>query len=118
MSKIHRLARDMFPQILQVLRSEGYRCIGPQIRDGAILYDNLDSIEQLPRGWQDRQAPGEYRISENDSPRYFAWANGPQALKPRLFTAREVLWKATIDANKEISFSETELADQPLAVIA
>jgi len=117
MSKIHQMTRDSFPQLLQVLQSEGYRCIGPQVREGAILYDDLDSIDQLPRGWQDKQAPGEYRLSVNPSPRYFAWANGPQALKPRLFTAREVMWKADIDTDKSITFSEAELAVQQMAVI-
>lgn len=117
MSKIQQLTRDMFPQLLQVLQAEGYRCIGPQIKDGAILYDNLDSVDQLPRGKQDKQAPGEYRMVENRSLRYFAWANGPQALKPRLFKPRETLWNASIDSTRCITFSETQPEVEPLAVI-
>jgi ferredoxin len=117
MSNIHQLSRNDFSQLLQVLQSEGYRCVGPQVRDGAILYENLDSIDQLPRGWQDRQAPGEYRLSAHNSPRYFAWANGPQALKPRLFSSREVMWKADINSDNGISFRETHIPNQPLAVI-
>ena len=117
MSIIHQLTRDKFPQLLEALNSAGYRCIGPQVRDGAILYDDLDSVDQLPKGRQDQQAPGEYRLAEIRSPRYFAWANGPQALKPFLFTPREVLWQAAIDADKGLVFCEPESELQPLAVI-
>jgi len=117
MSKVQQFARDRFPELLDALKTSGYRCIGPQIRDGAILYDTLDSFDQLPKGQQDHQSPGEYRITEISSPRNFSWANGPQALKPYLFAPHEVLWKANIDANKDITFSEAGLDVPPLAVI-
>lgn len=117
MSKTHQLARERFPQLLEVLNSAGYRCIGPQIREGAILYDHLDSIDQLPKGYQDKQTPGEYRLEEIHGPRYFAWSNGPQALKPFLFRPREVLWQARIGADKDLVFSEPVSDMQPLAVI-
>lgn len=117
MSNIHQLPRDRFPQLLEALKAAGYLCIGPQVRDGAILYDKLDSVDQLPKGRQDHQAPGEYRIKEIHGPRYFSWANGPQALKPYLFTPREVLWKASVDDAKNITFIESEIGGEPIAVI-
>ena len=117
MPEIRQLSRDRFPQLLDALKAAGYRCIGPQVRDGAILYDEIDSIDQLPKGWQDHQSPGEYRIGEISSPRYFSWANGPQALKPYLFAPREVLWKASFDDTKNMVFSAAETGQQPHAVI-
>jgi ferredoxin len=87
------LPRARFQALLDALRAAGYRCVGPQARDGVIVYDVLDQAEALPRGVRDDQAPGRYRLGHADSPRFFAWANGPQALKPLLFAPQESLWK-------------------------
>ncbi len=87
------LPRARFQAFLETLQQAGYRCVGPQLRDGAIAYDTLRRVDDLPRGIRDLQAPGQYRIEQSDSPRFFAWANGPQALKPLLFAPQELLWK-------------------------
>ena len=52
------LARKDFQRLIDVLHQSGFRCIGPQLRDGAIIYDTLDSVAQLPRGVRDRAAGG------------------------------------------------------------
>jgi hypothetical protein len=70
------LARADLSRLLGCLVAEGYRCIGPQVRDGAIVYGPLSSAAELPSGWHDRQGPGSYRLERDDSPHYFAWANG------------------------------------------
>ena len=88
------LARDALQALIGVLAARGYRVIGPQVRDGAIVYADLAQVADLPQGWRDVQAPGSYRLSSSDSVRYFAWANGPQAIKPYLFAAQEPLWRA------------------------
>ena len=87
------LPRPQLEALLAALRNDGYRVIGPLVREGAIQYADLAGAGALPRGWTDDQAPGRYRLSEVESPRCFAWANGPQALKPYLFAARETLWE-------------------------
>jgi len=66
-------------QLLNNIQSEGYLGIGQQVRDGAIIYDAITSIEQLPYGITDTQAPGKYSLSTSTSAKYFDWANGPQA---------------------------------------
>jgi hypothetical protein len=63
----------------------GYRCFGPQVSDGAIVYEELTDMADLPVGWGARQRPGAYRLEGREDQRCFAWANGPQALKPLLF---------------------------------
>lgn len=112
------LRRTGLQDLLQQLQAQGYRCIGPTLRDGAIVYDELHTAEQLPRGVQDQQAPGHYRLQENDEDRYFAWANGPQAIKPLTFTPREVLWQCRRDADGKLCFVPQEPDPPPLAVIA
>ena len=111
------LLRDELPALLDGLRRAGYRCVGPRIKDGAIVYDALRSVADLPQGVHDRQLPGEYRLDQDNDQRYFAWANGPQALKPLLFAPRESLWRAERDAGGRIRFRETLPAVTPIAVI-
>ena len=112
------LARSAFADLLIALHRAGYRCVGPQLRDGAIVYDELYDVGGLPRGVREIQAPGAYRIEHSDGARCFAWANGPQALKPFTFAPREVLWRAARDADGVIHFQDEEpAAGRPLAVI-
>ncbi|MFP5505879.1 MAG: 4Fe-4S dicluster domain-containing protein [Gammaproteobacteria bacterium] len=111
------LIRDKFDRLLEVLRAAGYRCVGPQVHDGAIQYRDLPDAGALPAGWHDTQSPGEYRLQRSDSPRQFAWANGPQALKPFLFAPRETLWRVSREADGGLRFAPDLPSPQPLAVI-
>ncbi len=111
------LPRPQLDALLAALRNDGYRVIGPLVRDGAIQYADLAGADALPRGWTDDQAPGRYRLSEVDSPRCFAWANGPQALKPYLFTARETLWEVQRAPDGRLAFTPTAPDAQPIAII-
>jgi sulfhydrogenase subunit beta (sulfur reductase) len=111
------LPRQELGRLLAALGAEGYRCIGPVVRDGAIAYETLTGIDQLPAGVGVEQRPGCYRLHATDSPRLFAWANGPQALKPRLFSARECLWEAQETSDGRLVFTEQAPAAEPTAVI-
>ena len=111
------LPRTRFQKLLDTLRQAGYRCIGPQVRDGAIVYDTLARAEDFPRGMRDRQSPGAYRLERTGSPRFFSWANGPQALKPFVFAPREPLWRSERTGNAAIRFSEINSVPEPLAII-
>jgi ferredoxin len=111
------LARSDFNQLLGVLRELGYRCAGPQLRNGAIIYDDLEHTGQLPVGIRVEQSPGSYRVSQSDSVRAFAWSNGPQALKPLVNAPRETLWSATTGENGKLQFVSTPVEPAPLAVI-
>ena len=111
------LPRAGFQELLEALQRAGYRCIGPQVRDGAVIYDTLARVEDLPQGVRDRQDPGAYRLEKSAGPRSFSWANGPQALKPFLFAPHEPLWRVECSAGDEIRFTETAPAMPPLAVI-
>lgn len=111
------LERDHLASLLQALHQAGYRCVGPQVRDGAILYDTLDDISQLPRGIRDSQAPGSYRLQQTDDVRLFCWANGPQALKPLTFAPQESLWSVQRDDSGSLRFEPCVPEVEPVAVI-
>lgn len=99
------LLHERLPLLLEAVQAEGYECIGPQWQDDAIVYDTLSQVDQLPRGVQVNQYPGEYcgEVLDNQV-RYFAWANGPQALKPFLFAPRETLWRVRLQDGGRLQF--------------
>ncbi|MBU0500299.1 MAG: 4Fe-4S dicluster domain-containing protein [Gammaproteobacteria bacterium] len=111
------LPREELECLFDALRAGGYACVGPQARDGAIVYGRLDSSAQLPHGWRDRQAPGAYRLLQTDSPRCFAWASGPQGLKPFSFAPVEGLWRSWRRADGGLGFEAVEAEAPRLAII-
>lgn len=104
-------------RLLNELTSRGYRCIGPQVEDGTIVFRELSGVDDLPRGVRSIQAPGSYRLVEDKAQRFFAWTNGPQGLKPWLFAPVEPLWRSVRTDDGLLGFAELAPATQPLAVI-
>jgi len=117
MDKIGYLARAELDALLAALSGQGYRCVGPQVEAGALQYRDLQSADQLPAGLRDAQAPGSYRLEASESARQFAWANGPQALRPLTFAPREPLWRAERTPDAELSFTTLVPELEPVAVI-
>jgi formate hydrogenlyase subunit 6/NADH:ubiquinone oxidoreductase subunit I len=85
------LPRASFPVLLDALRMQGYRVLGPTVRDGAVMWDEVRREADLPRGWQDTQEPGRYRLEPSDSTRLFGVVHGPDSLKRFVFPPREPL---------------------------
>ena len=87
---------DALDDLVAALRGRGYRVLGPTVRDGAIVYDDLDSAADLPIGWTDRQDGGTYRLERRDDDARFGFAVGPQSWKRFLFPPRVRLWPASM----------------------
>ena len=85
------IAKDVFPELLRRLRQDGRRLLGPTVRDGAIVYDELAGAEDLPRGLTDEQAPGHYRLRRRDDDAYFGYVVGPHSWKRHLLPPSERL---------------------------
>jgi sulfhydrogenase subunit beta (sulfur reductase) len=110
------LAPEALDDLLGALRSRGYRVLGPTVRDGAIVYDDLESAAELPIGWADRQEAGTYRLERRSDEARFGYAVGPHSWKPFLFPARLRLWRAR--ANGGAPVVEEDAPDEtPLAFI-
>jgi ferredoxin len=77
--------------LIDVLRQAGYRAVGPRVSDSAIVYDDIDSIAQLPLGVLDEQDGGRYRLSSAPDAGYFDHVVGPHSLKNFVFPPRETL---------------------------
>jgi sulfhydrogenase subunit beta (sulfur reductase) len=94
------LERTHFDRLIGLLRERGYQVIGPRVRDGAIVYDELDSSASLPAGWTDEQDGGTYRLKKRDDGALFGYAVGPHSWKKYLHPPLVRLWKASRQADK------------------
>jgi ferredoxin len=117
MTRPRYLPRQALQSLFDTLSSNGYDCIGPRVRDGAIVYDSIADASDLPVGIEAHQTPGQYRLEDLRHARCFAWANGPQALKPLLFEPQETLWRCTRDEDGRLHFNEVAPASARRAVI-
>lgn len=88
------LERADLPQLFEILRTRGYRVVGPTMRDGAIVYDELASDADLPAGWTDDQEGGYYRLKQRSDAALFGYAVGPHSWKKYLFPPVTRLWSA------------------------
>jgi ferredoxin len=86
------------------------------VRDGAVVFEPISSADELPAGVRDIQGAGSYRLERSDTPRCFAWANGPQALKPLTFAPEESMWRVTRN-EAGLHFEPTPPVVPPSAVI-
>ena len=85
------LERGQLQILIDALAERGYRVLGPVVRDGAVVFDEVRKAGELAAGWRDVQGPGSYRLEKTDSGRVFDVVNGPGALKSHVFAPREPL---------------------------
>jgi sulfhydrogenase subunit beta (sulfur reductase) len=102
--------------LLRALAAHGFRSIGPRVRDGAIVYDDIESSADLPIGWTDDQEAGRYRLERRDDEARFGYAVGPHSWKQFLLPSRILLWRAR---KRDDSFvvEQDEPDGTPLALI-
>ncbi len=62
------LDRPGLDRLVEALRAAGYRVVGPTVRDGAIVLDELASAASLPAGWTADAEPGRYRLRRRGDP--------------------------------------------------
>ena len=74
-------------RLIETLARLGYEVNGPTVRDGAIVYDHIESAKELPAGWTDEQEPGRYRLKRRQDEALFGYAVGPQSWKKYLHPA-------------------------------
>ncbi len=111
------LQRENLQQLIDALHDQGYQCIGPRVDTHAIVYDEINSVADLPKGIEVSQAPGQYHLHQYTHLRHFSWANTAQAIKPLTFTAKEILWQCEKDAQGNLVFKQQEPDIKPLAII-
>lgn len=111
------IAPEGLDRIVRELRAHGFRVLGPTVRDGAIVYDDLESADELPIGWTDRQEAGSYRLERRADEARFGYAVGPHSWKRYLFPPRLRLWHASRNGGGTATVEEEPLDETPLAFV-
>ena len=100
------LDNEGLQQLFDTLRKRGYRLVGPTVREGAIVYENVSSVEDLPVGWTDEQGQGTYRLKKTGDERVFGYTLGPQSWKRFLFPPAARLLRANRNAKNILAHGE------------
>jgi len=91
---MHIIEATELHALLEGLASRGYALIGPTVRSGAIVYDSITTVDDLPRGWGDEQQPAHYRLKRRDDGMYFSFAAGPLSWKKFVYPPRATMFRA------------------------
>ena len=108
------MARGHLDQLLDAITRRGFRLIGPTVRDGAIVCDEIASSADLPAGWTDEQDGGTYRLRRRGDEALFGYNVGPQSPKRHLFPPSSLL--SRVRSEEGVSFAAAE-ESAPLAFI-
>jgi ferredoxin len=82
-------------QLIAMLKAKSYRVIGPRAADGAIIYDDIDGIDDLPADLGDEQDGGRYRLRKRGDGALFGYTLGAQGWKRFLYPPRQKLFAAS-----------------------
>jgi len=111
------IKRDDLQSLFDVVIARGYMPVGPTVREGAIVYDELRRVQDLPEGWAEDQDAGTYRLKRRDDKALFGFNNGPHSWKKYLFPPRAKLWEGEKTENGGFTVNEAEDTQNPFAFI-
>jgi hypothetical protein len=111
------IAPATLDDLIAALRDRGVRVLGPMMRDGASVYDELGSGEDLPIGWTDFQDGGRYRLERRDDNARFGYAVGPHSWRRFLFPIRIGLWRGRTNGDGLPAAEEEPLNTTPLEFV-
>lgn len=91
------LSRSGLDDLIAALIADGYRVIGPTVRDDAIVLAEIGSGAELPAGWGVESGPGRYRLRSRGDAAVFGHSAGSQSWKQFLHPPRQPLWSVNGD---------------------
>src|SRR5512147_1626655 len=78
------LRRTDLQALIDVLAGRGYRILGPTVRNGSVVYEEVGTIEDFPIGQRDEQGGGHYRLEPRGDAALFGYTNGVQSWRRHL----------------------------------
>ncbi|MFH2103253.1 MAG: 4Fe-4S dicluster domain-containing protein [Chloroflexota bacterium] len=88
------LPKAEFDGLLAELRQNGYQTIGPRVKDESIIYEEVETLADFPRGYRSEQEPGRFHLVKTRTERYFDAIPGAQSWKRFLFPPHVTLLTA------------------------
>ena len=108
--------RSGMQALIDALDTAGYRVLGPVLRDGVIVYDDVVSESAMPTGVRVEQGAGRWRVFQDARPERFSWTPGADSWKRFVFPARsEVLRIRRTDGSW--TTGQPAAPDRPLALL-
>ncbi len=86
------IQKPAFNSILSRLKEDGYLPIGPRVKNETLVYEPIESLDDLPQGYSTIQKPGYFRLIQKGHARYFDIIPGAHSWKQFLFPSRAELF--------------------------
>jgi ferredoxin len=80
--------------LFDCLKRRQYRLLGPTLNHSAIVCDDLETADDIPRGYTDQQSAGRYRLLNNHTSTRFDYVVGQHSWKKYLFPPEKTLFEA------------------------
>jgi ferredoxin len=103
---VWQLPKSGLDVLLTSLWRRGYRVLGPVVRGGGVVFDEVHLTSDMPVSLRDEQQPGHYRLVPGPAGEVFGIVNGPGSLKPSFFAPEEALVEVK---RQKPSFTVTEV---------
>ncbi|MBI4378028.1 MAG: 4Fe-4S dicluster domain-containing protein [Nitrospinae bacterium] len=87
-----KLKSQQLNTLINVIKQRGYTPVGPVVREGSLIYDRLNSADELPRGWTDEQDAATFRLKRRSDNAYFGYNVGQHSWKQFLFLPKVKLF--------------------------
>jgi sulfhydrogenase subunit beta (sulfur reductase) len=89
------LPKTSLQSIFDNLSSAGFTLIGPTVRDGAAVLDEIHSVDDLPVGYHDEHRPGYYRLNKSSDGQWFSHNLGAHSWKKFLHPSSITLYSVS-----------------------
>jgi sulfhydrogenase subunit beta (sulfur reductase) len=110
------IERKNFDALFASLIKRGYQIVGPTQHDGAIVYDLLESSNDLPEGWTEEQNAGTMRLKKRNDKALFGFNSTVQSWKKFIHPPSLRLWQTKLSSGKPAIIPE-ESNKQKLAFL-
>jgi len=95
MSDPMRMPKASLDSLIRLLIDDGYKVVGPVVRDSGVSFEEVRTASDLPIGVREEQEAGRYRLGSGKAGEVFGVVNGAGSLKPFFFAPRETLLEVT-----------------------
>jgi formate hydrogenlyase subunit 6/NADH:ubiquinone oxidoreductase subunit I len=112
--KLHIMDRGELDRLIGLLREASYTVIGGRVREGALRYEPIACLADLPVGFSDRQEAGRYSIAPGGHQHCFSHVPAADSWKRFLFPPRLRIFAGQRDGGSDQALSlDVRLEDPP-----